>query len=804
MDTVCLRKNRKLMNNNYKLMIMKIKFLLPALAGLAMVSCSQDEDFVNAEMQRGEFSPVTFSVSRENGADTREWMEDENGRWDNFTFVKGELLSLFNGATFGDDATVWTAIGQNAVFEGEGTGEELVFKTRSLVNPGKAIMVYPADTVFANTGSTLTLKISAVQTANTKDSIPYVSDVMNIAGIDETHGINANNTAGYGRQYDVILRPAASLFGMKIAPTETVDFAALGVKEIEFTKVEMKNGSTGLFTTEATVSPSTIASNLSTADAKKFGHFTKQADVTQVTDGDKVVASISTGDIKDNIAYFTLLPMADDAEADDGASIKVYTTYGSVTVGNDASAAATAKGPLQNVAESAGKNLKANLDDVIGKVWDVTKNSKFGSEKQGRVIRRSLCIDLSTLDMRGTFVKNSGQLIDILKVYDKLKIGEKYNKVNLILDGENGEFNLSGDALAALGKYNSAKKVKLDVATKTQKIVLNDADATLDKLKAETVIFVDGADGTKKVDVVLGGNVDWTLDQAYTNAKINGITSRGKLTYTNTTNATNELAYNLNVEGKMEIGSSKVALGMFRAEKTSEITVGEGKTVTFNGMTSLYGKVSNRGILSANAIVGNYGTIDNMFELSVLTGGKGAINNIGTIWNHGSLAVTFITKNGSDKYKGRIILTNKNDNVSVKYASYEGYIVYTLNQATNGVYNYEKAIGDVFNWLVVETEGTGATVNVKSSIKYLEIKGNAANVVTSVGGITVTDLFVNPSMRLLGANKLTATNIYVNDYILHSGNLVGNQQKVYNSGVHGEAKDATTYKSGQIRTVSNN
>ena len=57
---------------------------------------------------------------------------------------------------------------------------------------------------------------------------------------------------------------------------------------------------------------------------------------------------------------------------------------------------------------------------------------------------------------------------------------------------------------AALGKYNKAKKVKLDVATRTQKIVLNDADATLDKLKAETVIFVDEVNNAKKVDVVLG------------------------------------------------------------------------------------------------------------------------------------------------------------------------------------------------------------------------------------------------------------------------------------------------------------
>lgn len=783
-------------------MIMKIKFLLPALAGLAMVSCSQDEDFVNAEMQRGEFSPVTFSVSRENGANTREWMGDEYGRWNNFTFVKDELLSLFNGATIASDEISWEKIGQNAVFEGEGVGEELVFKTRSLVNPGSAIMVYPADTVFANTGSTLTLKVSAEQTAETKDFIPYVSDVMDIAERDAIHGIDANNTAGYGRQYDVILRPAASLFGIKIDPTETVDFAALGVKGIEFKKVEMTNGSTELFSTEATVSPSTTASNLSSVDSEKFGHFTKQAEVAQVTGGGKVVASISTEDIKDNIAYFTLLPMADGAKAGNDASIKVYTTYGSVTVANDENAAATEKGPLQNVAKDAGNNLKANLDNVIGRIWTAREDSKFGTEKQGRVIRRSLSIDLSTLDMCGTLVKDSEQLINILKVYKALKIDENedYNVVNLILDGADGEFNLSGDALAALKTYNSGKKVKLDVATKTQKIVLNDANATLDNLKDETVIFVDAQNKAKAVDVVLGADREWTLDQAYTNTKINEITSKGKLTYTNTTNVADGLKYKLNVEGKMEIGSNKVVLGEFNAEETSEITVGEKKTVTFSDVTTLYGKVSNEGILSANATVSNYGTIDNKFELSVLRGGSGLITNVGTIWNNGPLAVTFITNNEDTQNKGRIILTNKNDNVSIK-TDKKGYIVYTLNQATNNVYDCKKATGDVFNWLVVETEGVGAKVNLKSDIEYLEIKGDAANVETD-GARKVTDLFVNSSMRLLGTNELTATNIYVNDYILHSGKLVGTQQTEYTSGVYGEAKDVTTYKNGQIRTVS--
>lgn len=779
---------------------MKIKFLLPALAGLAMVSCSQEEDFVSVNAEKGDFSSITFSVSKEQGADTRAWLGDDNGRWDNFTFGEGDLLSLFNGMTASESA--WTNIGQNAVFEGEGGSEELVFKTRSIVNQGTAIMVYPADTIFANSGSNLKIKIAAEQNENTKNFIPYVSDVMDIAERDVDQGIDKNNTAGYGRKYDVILRPAASLFGMTLAPTQSIDFAGLGVADIKFTKVEIKNNTTNLFPIEATVTPNITASNLPDADSK-FAHFTKQADITATEKS----ASISTTDIKDNIAYFSLLPMEAET-ADDAVDITVSTTYGSVKVVNNTTAEPSAEGPLQNNAKDAGKNLKENLGSVFTRTWAATSGSKFGEEKQGRVIRRTLSLDLSTLDMRGTVVTTSEQLINLLKVYKALGIdtNPSYTVVNLILNGANNEFNLSGAALDALKLYNANGKVKLDVATNNQKIVLVDAGATLAKLGDSSVKFVDGSNTDKTVNVVLGAGVNWELDQEYTNTKVQKIISRGNLTYTNADAATNAPAYELEVEGTMSFGSNSVKLGTFTAQVNSQITVAAGKTVTFDETATLLGTIDNSGILSANATVTNKGYIDNKYEVSVLKGSAGVLTNIGNIYNNGSLAVTFITNNAADDNSnmGRIKLTNRNDNVSVKTENKQGYITYTLNtKDANDAYTYAAQSGDVFNWLTIETEGVAAKVNLKANVTYLEIKGNAADVTTN-NTVTVTDLFVNPSMRLLGSNAITATNIYVNDYILHSGNLVGTLQKKYDSKVSGETEDTETYKNGQIRSVSSN
>lgn len=793
---------------------MKIKHLLPVFIGLAMASCSQDDDF-GGQIRKGEYSPITFSVTKEGDADTKIWNADEQGRWNSFSFQMGDLLSLWNGMGWNETNSDWTSIGQNAVFEGETSNGALIFKTHSLVNPGTAILVYPADTTFANK-TDLTISVPSEQDATTRQFLPYVSDVMTIGDYDEY--IDHNNTAGYGRQYDVVLHMAASLFGVKLEPTESIDFNALGVDEIEFTGVTIANGTILTFPTKANVTVGDDSSNLTDADAEKYAHFTSESVIEPSSDD--VATSISTTDIDatTKYAYFTLLPQSSSSTLNlSGASIVVNTTYGTVTVSNDASAAVDAVGPLQTILKDAGTNLAENLENVLNSVWKSTAGSVFGDKSQGRRILRTLSLDLSTLDMNNTVVTTSTQLINLLKVYNALKIAEKQTSTTLILNGKEttGEFALTGDAVAALKLYNAAGKIKLDVATNDQKILLADAGATVDKLADASVKFVNKSGNAEQVEVILAAGVDWTLDQAYNGsketaqsvAKVTKVISRGNLTYTNTTGSTVVPTYDLEIEsGTMAFNASKTVLGTFKTGVDSKITVASGKTVTFGARADLYGEIENNGILSAAAMVVQRGYVDNKFEMSVLQGVTGAsIVNIGEIFNDGVNAVTYITQNGASTGNiGRIVLTTENDNVSIKNTtSYAGYIVYTKEVADGARIDMS---GKIYNWLIVDAESNVGVTNVtlNGNIKYLQVKGETVNVTTPTSGIQVTGLFVNGAMRLLSTNAISATNIYVSDYILHSGLLSGTQQKSYTSRVVGEPVDNKTYANGEIRTVSAN
>lgn len=773
---------------------MKVKYLFPVLAGLAFSACSQDESLLDTNVQKGDYSPITFSVSKEgvDDAETRAWEELTGSPY--FKFKTGDLLSLWNGMTWSSSA--WTTIGQNAVFEGEGVGESLVFKTRSLVNAGTAILVYPADTTFQNnTGTELKVFVDKEQDANTKQFLPYISDVMNIGIYDGTTG--ADNTAGYGRNYDVVLRPVGTLFAMNLKPTTEVDFEALGVAPIKFNSVTLDNNSNEIFARSAKITEGTTSSNLLSVDAEKYAHFTKFSDVTVV---DKE-SSISTTDIADNkTAYFTLLPNTEsNASFDDQSKIVVTTTYGSVTITNNASALSTDKGPLQNVAGTNGKNLSENLNNVLNKTWAESEGSKFGTENQGRVIKRTLTLDLSTLNMDQTVVTTSQQLIDLLKVYNALEIEDP---ITLQLDGEtaaDASFVMTKAALDALKKYNATgSDITLDIATLSDNTLTLAEGATLEALNDVSVVFTNTDDNT----VILTENA--TLDQAFESTKLSNITSNAVLTYTNEEAGSDAPEYTLTVNGSINFDGTKFVTGKLTTNAQSQMAIAAGQTVTFSDATALYGDVDNNGIMSAAAGVTNYGYIDNKFEVSVLVGNAShKFTNVGEIFNNGNMAVTYITENGDGTNSGRIILTNRNDEVSLNSgASYEGYIVYTMKDAVNGKYTYTRQSNDVFNWLIVETTGTGASVEINSDVDYLEVKGNAVNV--TADGISVTDLFVNTSMRLLGNNTLSATNIYVNDYILHAGGLTGTQAKTYTSNVYGESADNKTYANGEIRTVAGN
>ncbi len=802
-------------------MSMKTKYLLPVLAGLALASCNTEDDF-SGTSPKNNYSPITFSVSRDGAVDplTRATID---GSVVNFDMT--DVISMFHGMTMGNGSPDYsiTAVGENAIFKGEGVDGALVFKTQSMVNPGKAILVYPADTAFNYvTDGNISIRVPVSQNEKTKLVQPYMSDVMDIATYD---GTAADNSAGYGRNYDVPLKKVGSLLRIHIdAANKELVNNIQDVAPIKFQGITIDAGA-NKFNTSVKVVPGAAKPKLAeeggvaNSDVDRYDHL---VNVAELEDGATKVQTITSTDVQDNVASVTLLPHVADVDLTGATSaITVQTNYGSVKVSYDAGQVA-ATNPLKRrnddgTPDVAGSeaNLNTALVEILNGTWkENTTSDNFKGENTGASFQRILSIDMTKLEMDGTIVTNSSELIDVLKVYKALG---KTDVTKIELNGTNGRFELTGEALDLLIATNTGGgKIKLNIAKNSNSIVLADAAATLVKLNNEKVEFVDASGTAVKANVILKTGIDWTIDQTFDgSAKMTDIANEGTLKITNTESAADALAMELiNAENAtVKFGSPKVILGKFTSNAGSEVIVASSQTVQLAGETNLFGTTTNNGIISAAAVVTNLGTINNNFEISVLKGGSGSITNIGTINHLSSAAVTYITNNAGNYsgtgYKGTIILSDRKNEVSVKDDSNIGYIKFTINETKNDqTYTYNPT-NDKFNWLIINTEGvTDAqqdVVNIKltSVPTYLSLQGKTVNVTANISS-GLTDLFVDSSMRLLGSNAIKATNIYVADYILHSGYLTGDQKTTYESGCYGVAEDAVTYANGQIRTVGNN
>ena len=176
---------------------MKTKILFGALMGtFALAACNSEEEFTTPAQKT---SPITFEVTLD-GADAATKAEFASGK---INFELGDLLSLYHGIS--DASTAFTSY-SNAVYEAKacGDGEALKFVSAAMVNAGEAVMIWPADTTFANTGAAApNITIPAVQYAKTKLLMPYVSEVLKIDPYDD---VDMKNVAGYNKTYPVVLK----------------------------------------------------------------------------------------------------------------------------------------------------------------------------------------------------------------------------------------------------------------------------------------------------------------------------------------------------------------------------------------------------------------------------------------------------------------------------------------------------------------------------------------------------------------------------------------------------------------------
>ncbi len=711
---------------------MKSKLLFGALLGsIALASCTADDDLATSS---GKVSPIKFSVAMEGGNGVSSLTRAEVTNGFKLNFEKGDLLSLFHGG----DATLKSY--QNAIYEGSSAdGSAFEFTTKSMVLKGTAIMVYPADTAFVNDGTAApVIKIDAVQTAKTKELMPYMSEVLTIAQYDEKKG---SNVAGYDKDYAIVLKQVASTLSLTTVPSGTEKIDNLGVSPLAVSSVAMSTTANSFNTSLSVAATTTVPTSNST-----YPLWTGVSDVDLASAA--ATTELSTTDIKDNYsAVFTLLPTGSTVNAA-GAKFVIQTNYGKVSLddSNDKIWGKTA------ATINYDKKVSEGIADVLANTWIANTSGTFKNEKVGGLFRRSIKADMSKLDMDGLHVKNAAHLIDALKVYDAIKDVQKSN-VNFILDGDaNGKFVMTPAAAAAYAAH-------LDMTGKTMtftpctvvgeactKVVFNSTELTEVpaniQFASSIPVELTGVWKYTKVDKNFKGVSTLSVESTATIQLLSTIgvkTGSEKPSFINNGTAT--------VAGITYLQDlAMVNNGTITIPADAEFRV---KSTLVNEATSLkaYGKILNSGVL---ATVNGDGT-------SVY------INNYGYIKQVASTAKTYITGNqtttanfasafsSSTNKFGTLELFNKDDNnYSVSNAANKGFIMITTTDAS---VTAEK-IGVEANYVKITGDCTACYLTSAASarLKYVEIASNK-EVVWTTETATAFDGLIVPAGSKLNIKK---------------------------------------------------
>ena len=747
---------------------MKSKVLFSALlGGFVLASCTADETLVSAPSSQE--SPIKFSVSLENDALTK--AEVTSGMKVNFE--AGDLMSLFHGIS--TPATALTGY-QNAIYEGSAQdGQAFEFTTKSMVLEGGAIMVYPADTTFANKGTAApVITIPTEQNAKTKELTPHMSEVLNIGVYNEDSN---EGTAGYGKYYGIVLKRVGTTFKLTADLENTEAINNLDVEPLKVTSMELNAedaSSNGVFTTAIFVKNS--ATPVTSAIKADYPIWNTQSTVDLTTAPTGVTANaatLTTTDLTDNAAVFTLLPTMTGKTATE-ASVVVKTNYGKVTLNKNAE--------VWTESGAADAKVLDGINSVLNNTLRTAgAESVFAGQKVAGYGQRGIKVDVEDLDMDGLHITDENHLMDALTVYDAIA---NEADVTWILDGnEDGEFVMNAEAAAAYearvadeDNNISFKRNRTD-ADKTCDVVkfvateLTEVPAVL-KFVGETPSSPVAQD---KPSIVLVGPWKYTNDdKAFTLISDITVAEGATLQVSGTVGATPSYLANfsiinngaITVDGTTDLALSLTNNGSINIPKGAQLFVAGDNVTLTNDATALneYGTISNAGNLGVRANVTS-----------------GVINNYGYIKQENAEAYTYVTNNatsssasfatafGNSNKIGTIELFDTG-NVNTTVAQNDGFIKVITNAATVG--NTE--VGTLANYVVIT--GACTTYNATATnVKYVDVQ-SSQRVVFAAGSTTtytLTGLVVgaNYSINIPRNVTVTATTTYLDKagYIYYAG-----------------------------------
>lgn len=761
---------------------MKSKLLFGALLGsIALASCNADEDLATSQAQK---SPIKFTVSLEtaNGdtPSTKAILTDKF----KINFENNDLMSLFHGATVNASAAdlkqTITAY-QNAIYAGTAEdGKTFSFTTKSMVLEKGAIMVYPADTTFANKGTDAPkVSIAQNQDENTVKLMPYMSEVLDIKSYNEDAGAN---TAGYDKYYPVVLKPIGSVLALQIDPTNADRINNLGVAELKVTKAQL-GASGAIFTTGLYVKATDAAIAYTGDDALINGLWDKASDVDLTDANLTTVTELTTTNVSNDKAVFTLLPAKASIDGT-GAKVTINTNYGKVEL--------AAADEVWVKGTAAAVSVKDGLENVLKNTWVApsTASPNFGTEKTGGLFNRKITADMSTLNMDGLHITDQQHLLDALKVYDAIA---KDATVTFYLDGDaKGEFVMEAAAAAA---YEAR------VADNSNQITfeLSTDQAT----KCEAVKFVSTTEtevpavlkfGTTAAPIKFAGLWKYSEKKTFDYVASLEFVEGATLTMTNEITATtsNSIGLTITNNGTVNIsGATTLKLGM---TNNGAINIPVGAEFLINNA-----KLTNDAI-----DLNTCGEIINNGSMGVQNGTSGTIDNYGYIKQGNANAYTYVSTNASTSASfanafnassnkiGTIELFGTgNLNTVVDAAGKPGFIK-VITTATSVS---ENEVGTYANYVEI-TGACTACGKLPSNVEYVEVKSSERVIWTATTPITVTGLIVdaNYSLNIPRGSAVEATTTYLKGRIYNAGTFTCSDFDGYLGGAAADGNNVITSK----------
>jgi len=819
---------------------MNKKLLFSVMSLAALAACTND-DFEGQQQIAEATSPIQFEVIN-NSEGMRASMDGNTIVW---SATAGDLFTLYHGNI--------TAAGyQNATYTASEEEGAAVLTTPSMIKAGKAIMVWPVDTTFANDGSAAGVNISIpAEQKNIENNIPYMRPMAHQLTIKADY-------AGT----DALLSPLYS--------------GEDAINAIEVSSIELSN-TANKFTT---VIPLTFTGK-SAADNTRWNAAEPNNAWSDVTGVGAAATQVQKLTAKDDCLLdgnqgckFLIL---NGSTADGNSAVIVNTTYGKVVVapngiqgslydnateGTDvwyrylsaatvAAAGETKATSAETSGEHAGKykttaNIQAGMTQTFG-AFDVAtasaSNTYVAGETVGVAATRYVKVLLSHLDMSDLHITSDKQLRDAARVWQTMGLGS----VTVYLDGDatTGEFEISQQTIKKINEINAAAtggksfsvqpcKVAGEVCTK---IVITGGGEVQDIafIKYNDVNGNTALDAGENADVVLKNETTaWTLKATVTpitatSAKtvkigdgVAKIINKGTLVSSATaTIATfdatgtqnnielqNDGTWNIS-GGDLTVqfnvtnyGTVNIASG---AEYHQDITNGTTATTFVNDATTLperfgvaspkIGQINNSGVFgvtgntTVKGIINNYGLIEHL-----LASAKTLITNNATGTGFGAAFAAATNKIGRINLKW----DNRNEefvSISNGVGTTQGFVSVTVDGEVSTLGTTAGALGAYVNYIIIKS-GVTEIQALNAQYQYVEIADKNNTEISWTTGTTsnYTGLIILSPVNIARGTSVTATgSTYLKAKVYVGGSFTPTNYVGYYGDTSANAGNVITY-----------